>query len=420
MINPSVRFYISKIKGQTEAYIFLDFSYRKGRRVRCSVGQKILPSHWSSKTQRPKELVGYPEYIEISEFLDNLEAEVKAIYRAYQKERKTALLTPTLLKNKIRSFVEGDEFIGYQKEVLKFIESLILERKASVKPSTTKQDYSVLNHLKRFVDQKRGGVLTFEECDYNFFIQLRDYSFETGMGDNTAAKKIKTIKGFLKQAGNRKLVDLNQFIHISLSDLGLKETPGDEIALTAKEVKALYKLDLVESPHLDRLRDLFIIACYTGLRYSDYHQVKKENINEDGRLFIATIKTGAIVTIPLHPIVLEILEKYNYNLPPVVANQPFNRALNEICKKAGFTELTKKQIRKARKVITTEVPKYERIRTHTARRSFATNLKASGVKEETIARLTGHSNTDTLNESYIKNNSTAYLLEVEQSDFFKQ
>ena len=162
-------------------------------------------------------------------------------------------------------------------------------------------------------------------------------------------------------------------------------------------METLHRFDLSATPHLDRARDLFLVGCWTGLRFSDFSQIRPENITEkeDGKyITIETQKTGELVEVPLHDTVLEIMEKYQNryanSLPPSLRNQPLNRYLKDIGKAVGFDSpetiiYTKGGIR-----VTQQLPKHELITTHTARRSFATNQFLLGIPSITIMAMTGH------------------------------
>ena len=139
------------------------------------------------------------------------------------------------------------------------------------------------------------------------------------------------------------------------------------------------------------MRDLFIIGCLTGLRYSDYSTIKQEEITKgkDGRYYIdkLTQKTGEAVKIPVEKMVKEIFEKYSNDdstqLPRALTNQRFNLYIKEVCQLAGLTE-------KGRLVTHPEQELWECVSTHTARRSFATNLFLEGFPTYFIMKITGH------------------------------
>ena len=120
--------------------------------------------------------------------------------------------------------------------------------------------------------------------------------------------------------------------------------------------------------------------CYTGLRHADWSKVTKENIH-DGKLHVRTNKTNEPVIIPIKPLVKEILEKYESLSIP--SNQKTNDGLKWIGQKASDKNLGKANI-----------TKWRRIRTHTARRSFANNAYLAGIPMRDIMQITGHRTTD--------------------------
>ena len=140
---------------------------------------------------------------------------------------------------------------------------------------------------------------------------------------------------------------------------------------------------------MERVRDLFIVGAYTGLRFSDLTNIRPENIR-NGMISIEQHKTDGKVVIPCHKIVTSILNKYNGTLPRSVLNQKMNDYIKEVCQLVGLDELVTKSITKGGKRIINSHKKYEIISTHTARRSFATNAYKKGVPTITIMKITGH------------------------------
>lgn len=163
----------------------------------------------------------------------------------------------------------------------------------------------------------------------------------------------------------------------------------ESIALNESELNQLAKLDLSNKPHLERARDLFLCGCWTGLRFGDLSRVRPENI-QDGFIYITQSKTGDRVTIPLHPVVSEILQKYDGQLPPAISNQKTNEFLKAIGQLAGLNDPIHQTEIKGGIKRTVKRQKWEMVSTHTARRSFATNLYKSGFPSPSIMKITGH------------------------------
>ena len=150
----------------------------------------------------------------------------------------------------------------------------------------------------------------------------------------------------------------------------------------------IYETDC-KSERLNRVRDLFLIGAFTGLRFSDFTSITKDNILSS-TIHIEQHKTGGKVAIPLHRVVLEIWRKYGEKLPQPISNQKFNNYIKEVCKLAGIDEMEQKNITRGGMRVRQTYKKYELVTSHTARRSFATNLYLSGFPAISIMQITGH------------------------------
>jgi integrase len=164
---------------------------------------------------------------------------------------------------------------------------------------------------------------------------------------------------------------------------------SESIYLNETELEKIYNLDLSENERLDRVRDLFLIGCWTGLRFSDWNKVTPENI-KDGFLELKQQKTGGAVVIPLHSVVTQIIKKHNGELPELISSQKTNDYLKEVAQKAGIKETVHKSITRGGIKVSKAYKKYELVTTHTGRRSFSTNLYRAGLDTLTIMQITGH------------------------------
>ena len=208
---------------------------------------------------------------------------------------------------------------------------------------------------------------------------------------NTISRYFQCVRLFLTSA--RK-----QNIHVP-ADETLFKSKGEKVenvVLTSEEMDALFRLDLRNNKRLERVRDMFLIGCYTGLRYSDICTViRKDCINREKMLItVHQKKTGGLVVIPLHPNLIEILERRNYELPKPISAGSFNKYIKEVVMLAGINEPVELKRHRGGKRILTTSPKYQLISCHTARRSFATDLYMRGVPPELIMVFTGHCSRD--------------------------
>ena len=158
------------------------------------------------------------------------------------------------------------------------------------------------------------------------------YSPPREFSANNAAKVFEVIKQFMNEA--LRLEYHNNRRHQE-NGFGVKrEKVQSKIRVTFDELQELMEKDLSKRPRWERTRDLFIVGCYTGLRFSDWHKISKDNIEEeDGEelLEILTQKTKQLVMIPILPELQTILKKYDYVLPRVCP-QEFNRTIKKVAK----------------------------------------------------------------------------------------
>jgi integrase len=220
-----------------------------------------------------------------------------------------------------------------------------------------------------------------------------------GYSPNTIGSRIKNLKVFMGEAMERGLTDNT---HFKSSRFKKPYEKSESIYLTLDEIKAIYELDLSENTRLEKVRDLFIIGCYTGLRFSDLEQLCTDNlIDNKTKIKIKTVKTGEVVVIPLHKHVREILEKHDGIPPQLISNQKMNDYLKEIGEKAGITDAVIINTTKGMIKESATYNKFELITSHTARRSFATNAYLNDIPSISIMKITGHS-TEKAFLTYIK------------------
>lgn len=176
------------------------------------------------------------------------------------------------------------------------------------------------------------------------------------------------------------------------------------IYLNRKELELLSQVACESDLELS-VKTKFLVGAWTGARFSDYKSLCEFNIIEDeyedgdgGQVRVRSIryvseKTNTASTIPLKPFVEELLRQDCCE----VTNSQMNRILPALARRAGINSNV--TIMKADKNISGE--KWEFVRTHTARKSFATNLYILGCPIRNIANYLGHKSTETTNRNYI-------------------
>ncbi|MEN6352174.1 MAG: site-specific integrase [Bacteroidales bacterium] len=352
--------------------------------MKYSTGEKINPKFWNSEKQRAKETKQFKEYPEFNSRLDDCAEKVRSAYRKILNDGESVTLF-NLRKELDTAFKKQEK--EQKPDLLGFIEKFIKETTGIRAESTTKAYQNALNHLKNYCKAKNCKI-DFDNIDMLFYNSFTKYLVEDlDLAQNTVGTKIKNLKVFMGEAYERGLHKNLEF----RSRKFIKATEEtDKIYLNVQELEKIYKHDFSANKKLERVRDLFIIGCYTGLRFSDFTQLSKENIIDNNKIKIRTQKTKDTVVIPLHPYVREILMKYDWNIPDPITNQKMNDYLKEIGEAAKIDGKIQVSITKGGELKKSIFDKFKLISTHTARRSFASNLYLAGVPAITIMKITGH------------------------------
>ncbi|PHR93133.1 MAG: tyrosine type site-specific recombinase, partial [Leeuwenhoekiella sp.] len=364
-------------------YLFYNYQYK---RFKYSTGEKINPKYWNPKSQRAKESKQFEQYPEFNSRLDNFERGVASAFRKLLNDGVQP--NNALLKKEFEAILSGNLLQPNKLSFFDFIERFIEESKLTKRQGTVKVYKTSFNYLQKFATHLR-TVIEFDSITLDFYNQYIHFlSTKHNLSTNTVGKHIKTLKTFMSEATERGLNDNYEFRKNKFKTL---REEADTVYLSVEELKLIEKLDLSSSPRLERVKDLFLVGCYTGLRFSDFTQINPENIVESKSLIqVRTQKTGERVFIPLHRVVSKILKKYNNSLPQTYTNQVMNRYIKEVCCIAGIKEELETTITKGGKLTKTPEKKFNLISTHTARRSFATNLYLADVPSISIMKITGH------------------------------
>ena len=268
------------------------------------------------------------------------------------------------------------------------------ERKVCEKALATYK--SMKDHLFAYQTFKKVN-LSFNSFDYNFyedFIEFLSFDYLQprrkqpiyGLKTNTVGKTIKQLRIFIGDRVRRKIIH-----PIDLSDFKIPDEETDAIYLTYAEIAKLYNTDLSDYPSLIEYRDFFVLACLTGLRFSDFSSLRPEDLRND-MLHKKQGKSDHWVIIPLRHEAKAIFTAQFKERIPHLTNPEFNRHIKTVGKIAGLTKLITFGRKKGNEDIIETRPKYDWITTHTARRSFCTNEFLAGTPVKLIMQISGHKN----------------------------
>jgi len=276
--------------------------------------------------------------------------------------------------------------------VFQFIDKFIKEAPSRKDKSTGRllthnniQQYRATEkHLKDFAKGIRKKDFEFSDIDQSFYDGYVAFLQKKSFTQNSVGKHVRVLKLMLNEATTQ---GYNTNAYYNSFHVFTEET--DTIYLNEEELQQLKDADFSKNPHLDRVRDWFLLLAWTGSRFSDLEKVTKTDI-KDGFITFRQQKTNEKVKIPLHPVVMEILEKYDYNMPNVISNQRFNEYIKDACKIAGINSSETMTRTVGGELVNKVFEKWEQVSSHTGRRSFATNMYKRGLSSLTIMAVTGH------------------------------
>lgn len=383
----------SAVNKDGSTIIFLRYSH--GKSTYFSTKKRIPVEMWNQQTQQVKR--SYKGFSTLNIYLSKFRQKIEDIVNKALIED----VDPTLDYVRSKYDLNGNDAKQKINESLsfeKFTEIFMEESKRIKKQSTIRGYVDFLRILNVYKKSRRIRVLNWSSFTMDWYYDFMDfYINERGANNNTFGKMIKTLKTFLNAATQQ---GYNSILDFKDKRFKVYQEEVSHIYLNEEEIKRILDLDLSNNIKRKTIRDLFVVACYTGLRFSDFKQINEKNIS-NGRLKIKTQKTGKYVVIPFHPIVKKIISSYGEVIPKSYCNPVINRELKKIGKLAGFFEniiqvRTHGIIRKE-----TKYKKWQLISTHCARRSFATNLFKQGFPTINIMKITGHKSEKTFMR-YIK------------------
>lgn len=391
--------------------IYLTYSIHRVR-LFYSIETNIYSEYWNDENQRAvyitqkaakklfpnisaNDLLTETEINEINDLIERVISDINDIEKKF-----IALKTPFSSSLVIETLKANENKTTKKEEatdlVFDYIDKYISEHEATREKGSLTVYKSVKNHLKAYQDATRHKV-TFEKIDYSFFHKFqtflinrikidREGNKSPMLNNTTIAKALSTLKTFLSYA-RREGIKVND----SYRDFTIKKEKLEVIALDQTEFDSLLNLDLSENKRLDKVRDCFIFACTTGLRYSDVAQLRREHISNNV-ISLVVQKTKTELTVPLNSISAAILDKYKDQHKPlqIISNQNLNYGIKDLCKLAGIDTQIEIVRFHGKKRVVTVYPKYELIHFHTARKTFVTLSLEKGMSAEEVMGISGH------------------------------
>ena len=367
------------------------------KRIEFTTGYRIDAAKWDSDKQRVRN--GCSNKLkqpasEINASLLGYYTEVQEIFKKFEVEE--IMPTPEQIKEAFNALHKPIEEVKPRKSTpnafYKVFDEFVRDcgRQNDWTDSTYEKFAAVKNHLMNFRDG-----LTFDFFDEkglnDYVTYLRDVK---EMRNSTIGKQLSFLKWFLRWAFKKGLHQNNAYDSYKPK---LKSTQKKIIFLTWEELNKLREFEIPAAKQaLDRVRDVFLFQCFTGLRYSDVFNLRRSDIKGD-HIEVTTVKTSDSLIIELNNHSKAILDKYkdvgfeDDKVLPVITNQKMNDYLKELAELAGIDEPVRQTYYRGNERIDEVTPKYALLGTHAGRRTFICNALALGIPPQVVMKWTGHS-----------------------------
>lgn len=366
-------------------------------------GRSIDTDHWDKKKCFVKSYVGKTTTTLLIQRLKELEIDILTLLDRYKNGKPKMSFIDLqsklfgLIDRPDRKVNKNDNVnSGHKETLIGFIDQFVQDCEAGIrlspkrqrlKPSSIGSYKTTKGYLLKFQEQTK-RVLTlkdFSQSDIDRFSDFLIIDEEFAM--NTHAKSMMDLLQIIKYAVKQKKIPAAKLVELEF-DTRREET--DSIYLTENEILQLLEIKDFDDPVHEQVRDVFVVGCFTAMRFSDYSSIDPSAIRNN-RLEFVQKKTGGKVTVPIHPVVNSILKKYDNALPKVPKNNEFNRIIKLVgeklpCLHVPFT----KQVTYGRELKQLVDMKFNYLQTHTARRSFCSNEYLKGTDPLVIQAISGH------------------------------
>ena len=415
-----------KSERPTNIYLIVRINQKQAK---LSTGVKVYPEHWNIKKQEAYISCRLTESDNINNTITN--KKLLELRSQFEEFKRYLCDNPSELKNcwdLLRKYIYKNNMQRTNKiNAIHWLRDIIANDKTiktsgkHKRGSTMETHLIVLKDFQTFLKEKGQDTISFDDINLALIKEYETYLFnkkvkgERTTATSTVGNKCVQLIGIIKRAEPYNLIDIHEAKLDKYSKPKSRQGDENEIYLNEEEISKIYSLKL---PYKEGVaRDVFILQCWTGQRFSDIKSLNEGIVKETSSgkvLEIVQLKKTRRVTIPLFPIALEILKKYDFNLPEITENTML-RYLKKIGLKAGLTEEHIVTEDRGGKVTNSIKQRWELIGTHTARRSYISNMLKRGYDSHLLMKITGHT-TEEAFKRYIKVRSedvASFILKTE-------
>lgn len=391
-----------KAKGKTLIYLIVWFK-SENRKFVYSTGESISPKEWDYKNKLPNNLKGRTSrganHRAIKLQLDRYSNFLLSITDTYKNTGQE--ITIENIRSEFDTEFKRTKAIG--NSFFSVYDLFLKEKKddktdeANSESTIKRYEYNkvLLRSFETFSEKK----ILFNGIDKKFYNAFISYCIsEKAHSTNTLSRNVGLFKTFMYWALENRYTYKSDFKNFK----NIKKEVTDEVALTMDQVTEIFNHDFSKAPRLERVRDLFVFGCVTGMRYSNFSKVRKADVVDNFIKVRDEKNNKKTLSIPLNDYSILILKKYNYILPKIT-NQKFNNYIKEVIGIVGYTQPIKKTYKVGKNIIETVEPFNERVSSHSARRSFITIMKNKKIPDKIIMSYTGHKSLEVFNQYYKPN-----------------
>ena len=368
----TVNFWASPSKARKTGLMPIYVTIRmNGERATFTTGKYIHPNDWDEVKQRARGTS------DSAQAINNhlLQLRNKIYNKELELMDRGYIINATILRDACLEKVESIQ----KKTLCQVFEEYIVDAKKSIGIEVAKdtvysyeRTYDLLKDYMKVKYKRTDFAL--QELNYSFIEMFNVYlRSELNHKKNTAVKHLRCLMRVVNIAVANRYLSFDPFLNYKVQ----REIP-ERVFLTEEELRRLINKDF-SIKRLERVRDLFVFCCFTGLSYSDVKTLSPEHFetDESGRVWIKKkrVKTGVLFRVPLLPTPKLILEKYKGGdkLLPIVDRSSTDAYLKEVAEMCGINK---------------------NISSHTARFTFATTVTITNrISLEVVSKMMGHTNT---------------------------
>jgi integrase len=358
-----------KLNKRGEALIQI-CAYHLGKRKYFSTGIYIKPIQWDFK--RLKVNNNHNDYDSLNDRLDD---EIKKIREIIKHKRDKGEHVSLSKMDDIRNFKLYSSFYDFMEDEIE---------KSILKESTKKTHRRTLAVMREF--KKELGI---EDVNVSFLMDFERYLNLLNLGVNTTYKYFKNIRTYVNRAIVIDLIKINDY---PFKKFKLKQVDGNRDFLNPEELERLENLNFESDLRLQKVKDIFLMSCYCGARFSDIVMLTEDNFYEDNgikwlkfKMKKSEIKSDTTTQKEIKlPISKMFLAK------PVAIFEKYKET-----KKYLFDDFTNTEINKALKDIEIKLKSGKKLTFHVARHTCATNLIYHSLPLSTVQKILGHEKIET-------------------------